>query len=554
MRKRPAPGSPVQSLTRNAPQSDRLLANALRNAISDTDGRLHELFVERLPRSLPVSRVKQVFAGKKVRGKEEGYRRSFVRSDYLPPDCIEVYWGFRGPGRITDLEVIRELARRIRKSLGIPTEPATPEGEGSPAKPTPPPDRTPTPSSLPRSTARSDATTPDFPELEARKDLIADALAAGKTGEEIYFLLKSNHVVTTIARVERFCQALAPEPPCAKAAKAEPKPPAEPAPSSPAEPFKLSKWLAEEFGQALKGLREQATANPPVEKQPPYKPPRDQEASPKIDATEEEVATPEPPLPPIDPRLFEIHNPNRLEWLDSGGLINFSGDDSEADLWRIRDASEGLLIFGAVGSGKTSGSGAAFARAFLQAGFGGLVLTAKPDEARRWLRMCQETSRSQDCVHVTPGSGHKLNFLQYEIQRPGERIAVTDDLIPLFRRLIGVTSRSKRSETGDDFGSNTTNQLIRKLIDLFLLAGEPLTLDRMVHFINLAPRDEAKDWRGIKKFASVITRAEKAALQGTDEDKRIYREAFEYWTQTFPRITRRHTAASSPPSRPWPIP
>jgi len=57
-------------------------------------------------------------------------------------------------------------------------------------------------------------------------------------------------------------------------------------------------------------------------------------------------------------------------------LTHFSG----ADAWTIRDACEGCQIFGVTGSGKTSGSGAALARAFLRAGFGGLALTAKPDE------------------------------------------------------------------------------------------------------------------------------------------------------------------------------
>jgi hypothetical protein len=151
--------------------------------------------------------------------------------------------------------------------------------------------------------------------------------------------------------------------------------------------------------------------------------------------------------------------------------------------------------------------------------------------------MCQETGRAVDCIHVTPKSGHKLNFLQYESQRPGERLAVTDDLIALFRCLLGVMSRSRRDEKKDDFWSNATNQLMRKLIDIFLLAGQPLTLDRMVRFINLAPKDAGTDWRKIKQFADVLIRAEKAAFQGTDVDQRIYRETFEYWTQAYPKIT-----------------
>ncbi len=474
------------------------LATALGNAISDKEGKLHELFVERLPRGLPITRVKQVFAGKNVHGKEEGERRIFVRSDHLPPDCVEVHWGFGGPGQITDLEVLRGMARRIRESLEIPVEPAPQVGEGELAS-------------------------------------------------------KPRPVPVTESAPPKPAPAQQPELP-----RAEPAPPAEPVPAPPAAAFNLGKWLADEFGQALKSLREQAAVRPPIEHPQPHEPLAAEERSQKIDAggdefafelksapepeeeereeEEEDDLNPEPP-PPVDPRLFEIHNPDQLEWDDSDGLINFSGDDSEADLWRIRDASEGLLIFGSVGSGKTSGSGSAFARAFLQAGFGGLVMTAKPDEARRWLRMCRETGRADDYVHVTPGSDHKLSFLQYESQRPGNRIAVTDDLIALFRCLIGVMSRSKRSEVGDDFWSNTTNQLMRKLMDIFLLAGEPLTLDRMVRFINVAPTDAKTDWRGIKMFASVITRAEEAALDGTDEDKRICKDTYDYWTQVYPKIT-----------------
>jgi hypothetical protein len=41
------------------------------------------------------------------------------------------------------------------------------------------------------------------------------------------------------------------------------------------------------------------------------------------------------------------------------------------DAWTVGDAFEGTVIFGATGSGKTSGSGQALAKSFLKAGFGG---------------------------------------------------------------------------------------------------------------------------------------------------------------------------------------
>ena len=57
-----------------------------------------------------------------------------------------------------------------------------------------------------------------------------------------------------------------------------------------------------------------------------------------------------------DPVEFVSDDPFDLET----PLLHFS----DSDPWRIRDACEGLQIFGGTGSGKTSGSGQAVARAF----------------------------------------------------------------------------------------------------------------------------------------------------------------------------------------------
>lgn len=55
---------------------------------------------------------------------------------------------------------------------------------------------------------------------------------------------------------------------------------------------------------------------------------------------------------------------------------------SEKSAWTIRHAVEGVQVYGGIGSGKTSGSGRLLALKYLNAGFGGLVLTAKADEKR----------------------------------------------------------------------------------------------------------------------------------------------------------------------------
>lgn len=81
------------------------------------------------------------------------------------------------------------------------------------------------------------------------------------------------------------------------------------------------------------------------------------------------------------------------EWDLDSPLLYFS--DHAGDAWRIRDACEGTQIFGATGSGKTSGSGRALARSFLQNDFGGLVLCAKTDEPELWFRYAEEAGRER---------------------------------------------------------------------------------------------------------------------------------------------------------------
>jgi len=459
-----------------------------------------------------------IFQGQNVAGNAEDDKeqRITINLNFLPADCIEVYWNKHGKEPLTKPKILNELVVEFRKTLEIPEAPPKPAGEGEPEK-------------------------PEQPEPAAPKEKLSQPGFKQKTPQTALELFP---VETGAAQPKEKL----------------PKPDAEPSktPDLPeAKPQTETPPIKDTPAQKPKPLK--LEVEPPKAPNAPEAKPQPGAASPKADVQIGEWAIqfkkpattaqpkPEPkpvefpapePQPPIDPRLFQIQNPQGHTWDDYEELLNFGNDESDADVWRIRDACEGTLIFGAVGSGKTSGSGSAIARAFLQVGFGGLVLTAKPDEARRWLRMCQETGRTEDLIHLTPGSGHNLNFLQYETQRPGKRLAVSDDLIALFRCLLDVISHSRKSGgTNEEFWTNTTDQLMRKLFNVFLLAGEPLSLDRLVRFLNHAPKDLKTNWRADATFGRVIALAEDNVKKGTDEDKRIFQEAFEYWTQDYPLIT-----------------
>src|SRR6185312_4439816 len=110
------------------------------------------------------------------------------------------------------------------------------------------------------------------------------------------------------------------------------------------------------------------------------------------------------------------------------------------DPWRIRDACEGTAVFGSTGAGKTSGTGRAIAKSFLNAGFGGLVLTAKPDEADLWRQYCREANRSDSLIIFSPEERWRFNFLNYEFSRPGAGAGLTENLVRLFSTVMERSS------------------------------------------------------------------------------------------------------------------
>lgn len=82
------------------------------------------------------------------------------------------------------------------------------------------------------------------------------------------------------------------------------------------------------------------------------------------------------------------------------------------NVWLVRDVFEGVQVFGGTGYGKSSGSGQALARAFLESNFGGLVLTAKTDEAPQWRESACDAGRESDLLVVDASGGHQFNFLR----------------------------------------------------------------------------------------------------------------------------------------------
>src|SRR5215217_1735587 len=106
---------------------------------------------------------------------------------------------------------------------------------------------------------------------------------------------------------------------------------------------------------------------------------------------------------------------------DDEALLEFGGGRTKQpeNYWCLNDAFQGVQVLGGTGSGKSSGSGQAIARAFLEANLGGLVLTAKTDEVFAWQKYAKDTGRAADLLIVDEQAKWRFNFLRYELKRPG---------------------------------------------------------------------------------------------------------------------------------------
>lgn len=210
------------------------------------------------------------------------------------------------------------------------------------------------------------------------------------------------------------------------------------------------------------------------------------------------------------------------------------------DVWRIRDACEGTVIFGGTGSGKTSGSGETIAKAFLAAGFGGLVLTAKNDECALWQRYARETGRADDLILFSPEEPRRFNFMNYELTRPGRGAGITQNLVNALSTALEIAERRNRSSS-DGYWQRTTQQLLRNAIDLLAIATGSVSLPDLYRIITSAPASIAQShefaWQAHSFCFECIRQGDNVAespIQAHD-----FELAAEYWLREFPGIAEK---------------
>ena len=228
-----------------------------------------------------------------------------------------------------------------------------------------------------------------------------------------------------------------------------------------------------------------------------------------------------PPAPPTAPP----------DYLDTP-LIYFA----HRDAWTIRDATEGTQVFGAIGSGKTSGSGKTIATRFLQHGFGGLVLTAKKDERELWEKYCADCGRSGDLVIFSVDGAHRFNFMDFELNREGSGAGLTENLVHMFTTVAEIGSQSGKHS--DPYWQTALKQLLRNAIDLISMAKDNLSVMDIYMVITSAASSEydlsSDEWKKSSTCYQLLELAEQR-VAGTKREN-DFQLCLNFWLSEYPKL------------------
>lgn len=220
-------------------------------------------------------------------------------------------------------------------------------------------------------------------------------------------------------------------------------------------------------------------------------------------------------------------------------------DWGNGEHFTVSDANTGVICFGATGSGKTSGPAQHLAHGYLAADFGGLILCAKKEERAQWEKWAAATGRSEDLIIIDKAATRRFNFLDWEMQRPGEGGGLTINIVNMLDVVAGamVQGGGKGDGGGENkFFDDALHHMDTNLVDLPLFANIPLTLPLMRSIVNSAPlsQEEAQSdkWRnGEGDCATILRAADMLTARSGDADMRAdFEECRSYWRQEWPGL------------------
>jgi hypothetical protein len=172
---------------------------------------------------------------------------------------------------------------------------------------------------------------------------------------------------------------------------------------------------------------------------------------------------------------------------------------SRGDDHCIADSLAGICGMGATGTGKSSGPSEMIGLAHLEAGFGGIFTSAKPDDLAMQLDWCKRAGRINDIIIFGPGHGKCFNFLDYEMTRPGAGAGLVDDIVKFLLNIAEIRSREAAKGGGGGGGenaeyfANAKKRILATIIDVLGMARQRVSVPNIYMTLTSAP-DTIKEW------------------------------------------------------------
>ena len=216
---------------------------------------------------------------------------------------------------------------------------------------------------------------------------------------------------------------------------------------------------------------------------------------------------------------------NKLEEMLDEIVLYLNNSSGKREPVRVADLMRGTMMFGATGSGKSSGSGKLYAGEFIRRGYGGICHCVKSDEAGRWIRMAKAAGRADDVILFNKKSGLQFNPIQYEKIRKGEGAGETINLVELIMVLNLLVQNFSSSDGGnsDSFWENAMRRCISRSIDLLKLADQDISIENIRRIIIKAFRESESE-----KYKRLVDEINK----GDDNAKRRAHAELQDWSRS----------------------
>jgi hypothetical protein len=209
---------------------------------------------------------------------------------------------------------------------------------------------------------------------------------------------------------------------------------------------------------------------------------------------------------------------------------------SPSDYFTCRDSFEHVHVMGGTGMGKTTGPGKALASAYLRAGYGFLVHTAKPEDIPLWIGYAANNGRANSVILLD--QTRHLNFIDYEIRKQG-----MEGLGPVVEHVMQIVQDADQAmgagaKESDGFWLQATRKCIAHCVPLLFSGWGTVSIRSIVDFVTQAPTDGkqyAEPGFAEHNFAAKTLHqafeAPRIPIPSAERDRLA-----EYWVRQYPAI------------------